>query len=64
MLSTASEREPTATAPARAPAQIDAVHRLSLSAFRCYAGLRLEVGTAPIVLTGPNGAGKTALLEA
>lgn len=64
MLSTASERETTATAPARAPAQIDAVHRLSLSAFRCYAEVRIEGGPSSVVLTGPNGAGKTALLEA
>ncbi len=42
----------------------DAVRRLSLTAFRCYARLRLETGPEPVVLTGPNGAGKTALLEA
>ncbi len=40
------------------------VARLSLTNFRCYAQLRLEVGPGPIVLTGPNGAGKTNLLEA
>lgn len=40
------------------------VTRLSLTNFRCYAQLRLEVGPGPIVLTGPNGAGKTNLLEA
>jgi len=41
-----------------------AVRRLALAEFRCYAGLRLEVGPGPVVLTGPNGAGKTNLLEA
>ncbi|HJS32171.1 MAG TPA: AAA family ATPase, partial [Alphaproteobacteria bacterium] len=40
------------------------VARLSLTNFRCYAQLRLEVGPGPVVLTGPNGAGKTNLLEA
>lgn len=38
--------------------------RLTLSDFRCYAALRLEVDDRPVVLTGPNGAGKTNLLEA
>jgi DNA replication and repair protein RecF len=41
-----------------------AVRRLSLTAFRSYARLRLEVDPRPVVLTGPNGAGKTNLLEA
>jgi len=43
------------------------VARLSLSQFRCYAGLRLELaeaGSAPVVLVGANGAGKTNVLEA
>jgi DNA replication and repair protein RecF len=40
------------------------VLRLAVTAFRCYARARLELGPEPIVLTGPNGAGKTALLEA
>jgi DNA replication and repair protein RecF len=38
--------------------------RLTLTAFRNYAGLRLDIGPQPIVLTGANGAGKTNLLEA
>ncbi len=38
--------------------------RLTLTEFRCYARLRLEVDDRPVVLTGPNGAGKTNLLEA
>lgn len=41
-----------------------AVTRLSLTDFRCYRRLRLELGADPVVLTGPNGAGKTNLLEA
>jgi DNA replication and repair protein RecF len=41
-----------------------AVRRLSVSDFRCYAGLRIEVDACPVVLTGANGAGKTNLLEA
>lgn len=40
------------------------VSRLTLTGFRNYADLRLEVGCQPIVLVGPNGAGKTNLLEA
>ncbi|HEX6977796.1 MAG TPA: DNA replication/repair protein RecF [Alphaproteobacteria bacterium] len=43
---------------------IAAVTRLTLSDFRCYARLRLDIGREPVVLTGPNGAGKTNLLEA
>lgn len=41
-----------------------AVRRLTLTDFRCYGHLRLEVGPGPVVLSGPNGAGKTNLLEA
>jgi DNA replication and repair protein RecF len=41
-----------------------AVTRLTLTEFRCYARLRLEVGPGAVVLTGPNGAGKTNILEA
>ena len=41
-----------------------AIRRISLSDFRCYAGLRLEVEAGPVVLAGANGAGKTNLLEA
>ena len=38
--------------------------RLTLTDFRCYGHLRLDVDSGPVVLTGPNGAGKTNLLEA
>jgi DNA replication and repair protein RecF len=41
-----------------------AVTRLTLTDFRCYASLRLDVDSRPVVLTGANGAGKTNLLEA
>ncbi len=41
-----------------------AVRRLTLTDFRCYARLRLDTDSRPVVLTGPNGAGKTNLLEA
>ena len=41
-----------------------ALKRLTLTDFRNYAGLRLEVDGPAIALTGPNGAGKTNLLEA
>jgi DNA replication and repair protein RecF len=40
------------------------IERLRLTDFRNYAGLTLDIGPGPIVLTGPNGAGKTNLLEA
>ncbi len=41
-----------------------AVTRLTLTRFRNYETLRLDVAPRPVVLTGPNGAGKTNLLEA
>jgi len=40
------------------------VTRLVLTDFRNYRTMRLDLDTAPVVLTGPNGAGKTNLLEA
>ena len=40
------------------------VTRLLLTNFRNYRETRIDVDTAPVVLTGPNGAGKTNLLEA
>jgi DNA replication and repair protein RecF len=40
------------------------LHSLSLSSFRNYAHARMEVNSAPVVLTGSNGAGKTSILEA
>ena len=41
-----------------------AVRKLSVSSFRNYKNLRLELSRKPIVLTGHNGAGKTNLMEA
>lgn len=41
-----------------------ALTRLTLTNFRNYAGLRLDVAARLIALSGPNGAGKTNLLEA
>jgi DNA replication and repair protein RecF len=41
-----------------------AVTRLTLTEFRCYGQLRIDLDPRPVVLTGPNGAGKTNLLEA
>jgi len=41
-----------------------ALTRLTLTNFRNYEGLRLDVPGRLIALTGPNGAGKTNLLEA
>jgi DNA replication and repair protein RecF len=50
------------------PAQQDAarlwVERLTLTGFRNYASLMLELKPEPVVLTGPNGSGKTNVLEA
>jgi DNA replication and repair protein RecF len=40
------------------------VSRLTLTSFRNYPELRVDVGCQPVVLVGPNGAGKTNLLEA
>jgi DNA replication and repair protein RecF len=38
--------------------------RLTLTDFRSYGYLRLDVDLRPVVICGPNGAGKTNLLEA
>jgi DNA replication and repair protein RecF len=38
--------------------------RLTLTDFRNYAGLRIDIAAGHIALVGPNGAGKTNLLEA
>ncbi|MQX36912.1 DNA replication/repair protein RecF [Roseospira navarrensis] len=45
-------------------AALPAVRRLTLTDFRCYDWLRLDVEPSSVVLTGPNGAGKTNVLEA
>lgn len=46
-----------------APPQVH-VARLTLSDFRNYDRLALDLGPGPVVFTGQNGAGKTNLLEA
>lgn len=60
-MASATEQE-TPTAQQAAPRLW--VERLSLTAFRNYASLDLELAAGPIVLTGPNGSGKTNVLEA
>jgi len=40
------------------------ITQLSLTDFRCYDWLRLDIENKPVVLIGPNGAGKTNILEA
>ena len=40
------------------------IDRLTLTYFRSYTSLRIEVDRRPIILTGANGAGKTNILEA
>lgn len=61
----------TLTADTIAPERTDAsslktiaAERLTLSDFRCYSALRLDLDARIAVLHGPNGAGKTNLLEA
>lgn len=58
------QAEQIATGSNITPPDITAVTKLTLSDFRGYAGLRLELSAEPVVLTGQNGAGKTNLLEA
>lgn len=53
-----------ASADRVSPGRRVSVARLTLTDFRCYGFQRLEVGSAPVVLTGSNGAGKTSVLEA
>ncbi|MDX2144323.1 MAG: DNA replication/repair protein RecF [Rhodospirillaceae bacterium] len=57
-------RDHLASAPALTSAVRAGVRRISLSAFRSYDTLKLEVGDGPVVLAGANGSGKTNLLEA
>lgn len=53
-----------AAAASRASGSGLGVTRLTLTNFRSYGALRLDIDTRPVVLTGANGAGKTNLLEA
>ncbi len=52
------------TAPSDAPPPALWVERLSLTNFRNYRHVSLNLQPTPVVLTGPNGAGKTNLMEA
>ena len=52
-----------ANAEPRAPSQTH-ISKLSLTNFRNYAQVSLDLGPGAVVLTGENGAGKTNLLEA
>lgn len=60
-MSTSPEYQ-TPVAPEAAPRLW--VERLTLSGFRNYDALSLELAPTPLVLTGPNGSGKTNVLEA
>ena len=44
--------------------QLLSIKRLTLSHFRNYPSLRLDLTPQPVVITGSNGAGKTNILEA
>src|SRR5579872_7595715 len=41
-----------------------ALRRITLTDFRSYEHVRIDLDGRPVVLSGPNGAGKTNLLEA
>ncbi len=60
-LASATEHDAT-SAPQAAPRLW--VERLTLTHFRSYPSLTLELAPEPVVLTGPNGSGKTNVLEA
>ncbi|MCC7252826.1 DNA replication/repair protein RecF [Hyphomicrobium sp.] len=60
-MASATEQE-TPAAPHASPRLW--VERLTLTHFRSYAALALELAPEPIVLTGANGSGKTNVLEA
>jgi DNA replication and repair protein RecF len=57
-------REPRFPAATTATADLFSIGRLTLSCFRNYGDLRIDCGSAPVVLFGANGSGKTNLLEA
>ncbi|PBC00539.1 DNA replication/repair protein RecF [Mesorhizobium sp. WSM3860] len=52
------------TSDAKQLRQQSYISKLTLTNFRNYAGLSLELGPGAVVLSGDNGAGKTNLLEA
>jgi len=60
------ERSPSVAIPSieRETGAANGISHLSLTAFRNFRELSLELEPRPLVLTGPNGAGKSNLLEA
>ena len=54
----------TAAQPAGCGGARARFRRLTLTDFRCYQRLDLELDGRPVALSGPNGAGKTNILEA
>jgi DNA replication and repair protein RecF len=60
------ERSPSVAIPSviRASDAANGISHLSLTAFRNFRALSLEIEARPLVLTGPNGAGKSNILEA
>lgn len=56
--------DPAVAASASAPTLSCGLTHLTLTQFRNYRHLTIELGTGPVVLVGENGAGKTNLLEA
>lgn len=50
--------------PAYPAGKAASLTKLTLTNFRNYSHLTIELDSRPVVLTGPNGAGKTNLLEA
>ncbi|RWG12232.1 AAA family ATPase, partial [Mesorhizobium sp.] len=52
------------TSDAKQLRQQSYISKLTLTNFRNYAGLSLDLGPGAVVLSGDNGAGKTNLLEA
>ncbi|MES1152304.1 MAG: AAA family ATPase, partial [Dongia sp.] len=60
------ERGPSVAIPSvgRENGAANGISHLSLTAFRNFRALVLEIEPRPLVLTGPNGAGKSNILEA
>jgi DNA replication and repair protein RecF len=60
------ERSPSVAIPSvvRDSGAANGISHLTLTAFRNFRALTLEIEPSPLVFTGPNGAGKSNLLEA
>ena len=63
-MTAARSSSPISSFPAGSAVPGVGITRLTLTAFRSYSRLRLDLERRPVVLTGANGAGKTNLLEA